>query len=531
MWLQRAMLLWMVALVGVGGLLGWYVYSSLAVPSDEALRLQVYAVASQFRAEHQPRALVHVDKLLGHYPKSLIRYSSLLPTLHRPTFADSAAWIRFKARCQTAPLPKLQSLMFQKALAWESFLCGRLKQLRSSFFHDPPYIHPLGHSYIYRAWKLRRAPFQTRTWLQKHWRWAHILELSELLRGLRNLGASWSVLSQLKWQDLQEVLQGRTLVVTPNMVLIKEVAAPPTTSRSYRVFRRSEFSQFLHRKHLLLQVGAVLPAKHCLLRQGRLCWQVRGRNSSLWGVLLGVVLFALCLGLLAHLVSSQIRRLLERQRLQKRHSFLIQTLTHELRTPTTALQLVVDAFRKDFDDMPESSQMAFLRMCQEHQKLKRVIHASQQYLQSNLDGHTVALQEAMVPSLAKLVETIVTDWQEEKETPVRVDGVVEDCAIVLDRYWFKVCLTNLLSNALLHGKPPIVVSLRCEGSKVQVAVQDQGFVSPELPDLLQPFYKGAESSGLGLGLGIVEHVVREMGGSLSLRSEPTTFVITLERKT
>ncbi|TNE46271.1 MAG: DUF3404 domain-containing protein [Deltaproteobacteria bacterium] len=530
MWLLRATWLWLVVLLLVGSWLGWYAYTQLSVPSEEALRLQVFAVPSLFRATAPARDFLHVEKVLESRPASLFKYESLLPSLHQASFADSSAFASFQQACTKPSPPNLRGAFWNKAIQWELFRCGRLQRLESSFFQKPPFVHPLGHSYVYRAWKTNRPRFRKTDWLEKHWQRLHVLELSKIPVGYLPLDKMWLYLHKLGWQPWKGLLQGQTLVVGTHWVFVREVAIPPTTSRTYRVFRYNEFSRFLKERHLRLSIGSTSSTGPCLVRQGALCWSATRETSSLWGIVLGGVLFSLSLGLLVHLVFVQVRRYWERQQLQKKHSFLIQTLTHELRTPATALQLVVDSFRRDYDDLPDSSQVAFLRMSQELQKLKRVIHASQQYLQSNLNDGTVSLQKQCIPSVHRFVADIVSDWAEEHDVSVEVVADGSDGNIQLDRYWFKLCLNNLLSNALFHGKPPVKVFLQWDDSWVKVAVQDQGAASLNLGDLLQPFYKGEESHGLGLGLGIVEHLVREMGGSLSLTTQPTTFTIQLERK-
>ncbi len=530
MQLLRATGLWFVVLFSVGGSFGWYTYTLLSVPSEETLRLQVYAVPSQFRATVPAHDFLYLDKVIESRPASLFKYASLLPSLHQASFADSSAFVIFQQRCKTVISPKLHGTRWNKAIQWELYRCGRSQRLDPSFFQKPPFVHPLGHSYVYRAWKTNHPMFRKSDWLEKHWQRMHVLELSEVPGGYLPLDKQWSYLHKLGWQSWKSLLQGQTLVAGARWVFVREVSAPSRPSRTYRVFRRQSLSRFLKEHHLRLRVGSVSSTGSCLVRQGRLCWSMRRATSSLWGVVLGGVLFSLSLGLFAHLVFLQIRRYWERQQLQEKHSFLIQTLTHELRTPATSLQLVVDSFRRDYDDLPDSSQVAFLRMSQELQKLKRVIHASQQYLQSNLNDDTVSLQKQLVPSLHRFVSDRVSEWEEEYDASVEVVLEGDDAAFLLDRYWFKLCLHNLLSNALCHGQAPLKVFLQCDESRAKVSVQDQGSAPLRLNEVLQPFYKGEESVGLGLGLGIVEHLVREMGGSLTLTTQPTTFVIQLERR-
>jgi two-component system cell cycle sensor histidine kinase PleC len=140
-----------------------------------------------------------------------------------------------------------------------------------------------------------------------------------------------------------------------------------------------------------------------------------------------------------------------------------------------------------------------------------------------------------------------------QETPVRVAGVVEDClrllnlraeskglrvALIadkgLDPLWAderavrQICL-NLLSNALKFtpcgGEVAVAVRTTPEGGQMLV-VKDTGPGIPkeEIPRVLQAFGQGSlahrtAEGGTGLGLPIVQNLVRLHGGTFRLRSE------------
>lgn len=97
---------------------------------------------------------------------------------------------------------------------------------------------------------------------------------------------------------------------------------------------------------------------------------------------------------------------------------------------------------------------------------------------------------------------------------------------------------NLIANALEHGaaRAPVVVETRPEGEWAILEVSNQGpAVAAELlPDLFEPFRRGAavKSGHLGLGLFIVREIVRAHGGTVAVRSGPegTAFTVRLPRR-
>jgi signal transduction histidine kinase/uncharacterized protein YoaH (UPF0181 family) len=100
--------------------------------------------------------------------------------------------------------------------------------------------------------------------------------------------------------------------------------------------------------------------------------------------------------------------------------------------------------------------------------------------------------------------------------------------------------SNLIGNALQHGRPGRGVRIRADGSEgdsVRVEVHNAGVVPPELvPRLFEPLSgsvpRADKSRGLGLGLFIAAQIVRAHGGRIDVESSEaagTTFSVRLPR--
>jgi signal transduction histidine kinase len=98
--------------------------------------------------------------------------------------------------------------------------------------------------------------------------------------------------------------------------------------------------------------------------------------------------------------------------------------------------------------------------------------------------------------------------------------------------------SNLLVNAAVHGQGGGPIVVRIDGAvagAVQVVVQNEGRIAPELlPNLFEPFRgddQTTTSSGLGLGLYITREVVAAHGGAIDVTSDErgTAFRIELPR--
>jgi len=117
--------------------------------------------------------------------------------------------------------------------------------------------------------------------------------------------------------------------------------------------------------------------------------------------------------------------------------------------------------------------------------------------------------------------------------------------VLTRRKHLEIVLDNLISNALKYGgeSDPVTVTAetmrdrRTPGSEdlVMVTVEDRGpGIDPgEMERIFDPFYRGGDDEGLGLGLALVRNVTTLLGGQISVRSEPgdgtaVTFTLPLD---
>jgi signal transduction histidine kinase len=236
-------------------------------------------------------------------------------------------------------------------------------------------------------------------------------------------------------------------------------------------------------------------------------------------VYLGIIGVLLLVGTIVELLWRRVRFMKQQK---EERAFVMQNLTHELRTPVAGLGLSVEQIRADFDTLPENLQSSFLRICDDVQRLKRVIEGSTQYLRSSTTPQDLFLKKKNIASVNDFVESVIARFDE----PIEFAPLAQDCSVNEDPYWFAICLQNIIQNALKHGKPPVRVEL---SPNLKISVIDSGNLHDvSLAELTPAFSKGAHSEGLGLGLSIVNRVIKEMGAKLTVHGAPTTFTIDLK---
>lgn len=246
----------------------------------------------------------------------------------------------------------------------------------------------------------------------------------------------------------------------------------------------------------LAPVGA-----QCDFPLGTLCVNPLNSYAHWWRSLLGItaLLAALTLGWTAW----------QRRRMQQRQRFIVQMLTHELRTPIAQLGNVVEHFRRDFDDLPPQAQFGFGALADSVQRMRQMADASQHYLIG--DGSRDALEMPSTVWLSEWLEHIVQSY------PDLTFCIETELQVEMPLYWTSLCLNNLLDNAFRHGRAPVRLHVGWRKGKLTLRVSDAG-----------QFTAGrSRQAGMGLGLTIVERVMRRLNGRLMRGGPMTTFTLEL----
>lgn len=215
-------------------------------------------------------------------------------------------------------------------------------------------------------------------------------------------------------------------------------------------------------------------------------------------------------------------------------------ISHELKTPVTALSVLADtlARRKEPVDPAADRQLRTLL----RDEVRRLVRLSDRLLDfARQRAGTVRLDREPV-RLDELLAEIVPRLPGETDLPagrLAFDVQPGNYAGAFDRDAIGEIARNLVENAVKYcdGPAEVRMSLCHAGRAAVLAVADngRGMDARTLRRLFTPYFR-ADSSlaarvpGLGLGLAIVQGLVRAHGGSISVRSVPgrgSTFEIRL----
>jgi signal transduction histidine kinase len=212
-----------------------------------------------------------------------------------------------------------------------------------------------------------------------------------------------------------------------------------------------------------------------------------------------------------------------RARLDRERSDLVATVAHELRSPLTGVKGFVQALLNRWDRLnDEQKKLMLTTVSSDADRLSRLI--AELLDVARID--TGRLQLYPRPSdAAVLVQRIVDSVQASTSRPVEL-VVGEDLPeISVDPDKFTQVVTNLVENGVRHGEGTVRVALEAvtgEPLGVRLTVDDEGEGIPvELRNrVFTKFWKSGARGGSGLGMYIVNGLVRAHGGTLVIDDAP-----------
>jgi signal transduction histidine kinase len=188
--------------------------------------------------------------------------------------------------------------------------------------------------------------------------------------------------------------------------------------------------------------------------------------------------------------------------------------SHELRTPVTTIQGLATTLNRVGDQL-ELEQRTELREALERQAARMATLVEQLLDLSRLDAHAIEITPEWFNVRERLEEIVAVAAPEgagaiQVSAPADLEASADPAA--LDRI-----VSNLITNALRYGAPPVIVGARQQDRHLRISVEDRGDgVPPQfVPDLFERFTRAGERvSGTGLGLAIARSFARAHHGDL-----------------
>ena len=257
-------------------------------------------------------------------------------------------------------------------------------------------------------------------------------------------------------------------------------------------------------------------------------------------MLIFVVLFVfICLYLLPYMVGilyysgivvrkmEEVREYDRRQQeaFARKRNLLLSDITHDLKTPITAVKGYVEGIMDGVADTPEKMDRYVRTIYNKTNEMDHLINELTFY--SKIDTNRIPY------TFSKLnVEDYFEDCSEEVGLELETRGielvyanyVEKDVMVIADGEQIRRVIHNIISNAIKYmDKPKGIIQIRIKdvGDFIQIEIEDNGKgIGPkDLPYIFDRFYRtdvsrNSSKGGSGIGLSIVKKILEDHGGKV-----------------
>lgn len=236
-------------------------------------------------------------------------------------------------------------------------------------------------------------------------------------------------------------------------------------------------------------------------------------------------------------ITMRIRDLKEQETLITEHEILLDTISHDIKTPLTSLGLTLEMLKK----IPEQGMDKFPMLIEKVEnslvKMKDIIN---DLTESRKSQHHNEKEEELLDVAQVLEDVRLTLSEQIHSSGAIIKTEIEVSEVLFVRRKLRSVLYNLLSNAIKYKAadrvPEILVKVNENKGQTVISMADNGLgIAKEDYDKIFSKYERLTKSveGAGIGLYLVKEIIELSGGKINVKSElgvGTTFKITIKNQ-
>ena len=235
----------------------------------------------------------------------------------------------------------------------------------------------------------------------------------------------------------------------------------------------------------------------------------------------------------SYFVGRAVQREMEVARLQ---ADFVSAVSHEFRSPLATMRQLSELLAAGRVPAEERRQYYYDLLASESRRLQRLVENLLDF--GKLEAGAPYRLEPVDPGA--LVESVVSEFEAQLSSPgchIEASGNKGSARMLADPEAVSLALRNLLDNAVKYspGCPTVWVDWAPQDGRIAIRVRDRGSGIPpeERERIFRKFVRGAAADagnvkGAGVGLAMVERVVKAHGGEIRVESEPgvgSTFTL------
>lgn len=223
------------------------------------------------------------------------------------------------------------------------------------------------------------------------------------------------------------------------------------------------------------------------------------------------------------------------ERREKEFQYQIENISHDLRTPLTAIQGYLKLLDQSEMDSEEKEALEVIRRRADN--LQYLINQFYEYSILSADDYKPELRPVDFGRMCR--EMLLGSYQKLEEKGIMVQVEIPESPVVLqaDEYALERVLGNLLQNAVRYAKSGLKLELSQSEEKTELlfANDTEHFDEVDLQHLFDRFYMADQSrnqGSTGLGLTISRYLVENLGGTMTaeMQGEWLMFRVIFDRR-
>ncbi len=248
------------------------------------------------------------------------------------------------------------------------------------------------------------------------------------------------------------------------------------------------------------------------------------------------ILVIVTMSIFAAIIARAFRR---QMRLTRLKNDLVATVSHELKTPLSSIRLLVDTLL-DAPQFDETRVREYLELvAKENMRLTRLIDNFLAFSRMERNKHAFEFAEVRVEKVIRDAADAVHQRHPVAHSALHLEIADSLPSVDADADALVTMLLNLLDNAFKYSaeSPQITIRAYADDGHVCLEVADNGMglTKAAARKVFRRFYQvdrriSRETGGVGLGLSIVQFIVKAHGGTVRVRSRPghgSTFTVAI----
>jgi two-component system phosphate regulon sensor histidine kinase PhoR len=226
-------------------------------------------------------------------------------------------------------------------------------------------------------------------------------------------------------------------------------------------------------------------------------------------------------------VLNDITRL---QRLETIRRDFVANVSHELKTPITAIKGSVETLLSGVMSEAESATRFLEIIARQADRLNAIIEDLLALSRIEQEEERIGIQLTSV-AVRDVLQSAALSCQlkaRDKQVTLSIDGP-DDLHFPVNAPLLEQALINLIDNAIKYSPDggEVQLTARADATGLTITVRDFGcgIAREHLPRLFERFYRvdkarSRKQGGTGLGLAIVKHIIQAHGGQVQVDSTP-----------